>query len=131
MNATPERITFNPFVPLLLLSMAVLLLVVWNLKAAVGQRMAGLRLQEQQEQQVAQAATLENKLRQMMTDLVMLAKRDPSAADLVARYGVTFNPPSGSPLVPAAATPPVPPVTRAPVTPAPASGPAPAAVPAP
>lgn len=115
-NDAPSRETFGPFVPLLILSVALVVFFAWDLSSVVQQRMNGLRIAEQQQQQLVQAADVENKLRQIMIDLVVLAKQNPDAAALVAKYGVAFQPPVGG--QPAAAT-----------APAQAPAPAPAALP--
>ena len=91
MNEPTPRITFSPFVPLLTLALAVLVLLTWDLTVAAKQHVAGLRLMDQQQQQIVQAAAVENKLRQMMLDLVELAKQNTDAATIATRYGVVFN----------------------------------------
>ncbi len=93
MDSEP-KVTFSPFAPLLVLLISVIVVLTWNVAAAVQQRMAGVRITDQQIQQMTQAVEVEGKLRQIMADLVLLAGKDPEAAAITRKYSITFNSPA-------------------------------------
>lgn len=102
MSDSTARPLFGPFVPVLLLALSLTVLLTWEVSVAVQQHVAGLRVADQQQQQFAQAAALENRLRQILQDLVELGGRNAEAAAIVKRYGISFGAPTGA--APAAST---------------------------
>lgn len=103
MSSDPvSRTDFGPFLPLLVLAIALVISLGWTLGGLRAQYGAGLRIEGQQQQQLSQASAMENKLRQMMMELVVLAKQDSDAAGLVAKYGITFQPGPAPAAIPAA-----------------------------
>jgi hypothetical protein len=94
MDHSEHRETFGPFLPLCLLGISVVLLLTWNLYAAIVQRMNTTRLMDQQALQMNQAAQLEEKLQNMMSDLLILALTDVDAKAIVKKYKVTSKEPS-------------------------------------
>lgn len=100
-NQTVEK-SFNAFMPVLLVTLAVTIVFAWNLWIAVNQHTAGVRITAQQDVQTSQAAQLEQKLKAMMGDLVELAKTDMDAETIVKRYRISFNAEAaGAPQAPA------------------------------
>lgn len=90
----PEK-SYSAFLPIVLIALSSLILLGWNLFIVINQHSASLRIIAQQDLQIAQANQVETKLKQMMTDLVDLAKEDTDAATIVKRYGIAFKPPAG------------------------------------
>jgi len=110
MTDSTARPVFGAFVPVLLLALSVFVFLAGDVAVAFQQHLAGLRIADQQQQQFAQAAAIEDRLRQIMQDLVVLGDRNPEAAVIVKKYGISFRP-SAAPGTPA-------PVTAAPDAPA-------------
>ncbi len=84
---------FNPFWPVSLIAVSLLVVLVWNTLLAVQQWHGGYRISVQQEIAVAQTVQAEDKLKAMMMDLIELSKRDQDAKSIVKKYNVTFNQP--------------------------------------
>lgn len=104
MSDSTTRPLFGPFLPILLLALSIFVLLTWEMTVAVQQHMAGLRVADQQQQDFAKAATIENRLRQILQDLVELGERNPDAAIIVKRYGISFGGSAGgAPTVPTTA----------------------------
>lgn len=104
MSDTDSNSGFSAFLPIVLLSIALLTSLTWSLSQAVRQQMTGQRVAEQLEQQKLQAADMENKLRLMMADLVILAQDDKGADAIVKKFKIAFTPatsPQTSPQAPA------------------------------
>jgi hypothetical protein len=93
MNNQVTEKSFSAFLPVALLALASIILLTWNLIIVINQHSNGVRISAQQEIQLAQATQAEAKLKQMMTDLVEMAKDDTDAETIVKRYGIAFNPP--------------------------------------
>ena len=91
MSDSTSRPMFGSFVPVLLLALSLSVFLTWEVTVAVQQHVAGLRIADQQQQQFAQAASFENRLRQILQDLVTLGDRFAEAAVIVKRYGISFG----------------------------------------
>ncbi len=96
MSDPTPRPAFGSFLPLLLLALSSLIFLTWNLTVAVQQHEAGLRIADQQQEQLTQATAVESRLRQMMQDLVDLAGRNADAAAIVKKYGISFRGPAAA-----------------------------------
>lgn len=95
-NPEYQKQTYSPFWPMLLVTLSLALVLLWNLILTVQQCIAAVRLRDQQESMVVQAAQAEERLKQMMVDLLLLAKTDPEAATIVSKYRIAFTPPAAS-----------------------------------
>lgn len=104
-SSQPSAPVFSAFLPVLLLTLGVAIVLIWNLWIALNQHSAGVQIRARQDVQIQQAAQLEGKLRAMMGDLVDLARTDTDAAAIVKRYRIAFSPPDRSvPPVPTPST---------------------------
>lgn len=93
-ETTPKAI--SPFLPLLLVGLSCFVLMGWNLIIVVRQHSDAVKITAQQDMQLAQSAQAEIKLKQMMSDLVTLAKTDTDAETIIKRYGISFSAPAGN-----------------------------------
>jgi hypothetical protein len=91
-NPEPKE-SFGSFLPICLLAVSLALLLSWDLYATVIQRSNGNRLLEQQALQLSQASQLEEKLKAMMSDLLVLALSDADAKAVVKKYKITSSAP--------------------------------------
>ena len=94
MNTQPDEQSYSAFLPVVLITLAVIMLFSWNLMIALNQKSNGARISIQQGLQLAQAAQTEEKLKIMMSDLVDLSKSDKDAEMIVKRYKIAFTPPA-------------------------------------
>ncbi len=101
MNSPLQESAPSAFLPVSLIALSSIVLLTWNLIIVVNQHYNGVRISAQQEIQFAQAVQAETKLKQMMSDLVDLAKTDTDAETIVKRYRIAFTPPAGNPETPA------------------------------
>lgn len=90
-NHEPPVKSYSPFLPLLLLSAAIITLFAWNLMMTINQHSNGVRLSMQQDLQMAEANRTELKLRAIMTDLIELSKTDQDAEKIVKHYKIAIN----------------------------------------
>jgi hypothetical protein len=90
-----NKLDLNVFWPITLLGGALMLVLIWNLIAAVQQYINGLRLQDQQSVVAMQAAQAEQKMQSMLSELVELGKNNSEAQAIVRKYGITINAPAG------------------------------------
>ena len=102
MNTESTSKTFNAFLPVVLIGLSSVILLGWNLIIVVKQHSEAVKITAAQEAQMAQAAQAEIKLKQMMSDLVTLAKTDTDAETIIKRYGISFSAPAANPLAPKA-----------------------------
>ena len=91
MDNQPVVKSYSPFLPVVLIALGVVILLSWNLMLAIKQHSNGLRINGQQELQLAQATNAAEKLQAMMTDLIDLAKTDTDAETIVKRYKIAYN----------------------------------------
>jgi hypothetical protein len=92
MNKTESpTVTFSPFWPLCFMAFSLVIILGWQLTIGVQQYIASLRMADQQAVMATQAAQTESKLQSMMTDLLLLAKTDPEAQTIVAKYNIKMN----------------------------------------
>jgi hypothetical protein len=91
MNRTPTECRCSCFLPFTLLALALLLVLGWNAREAYAVRTSGQQVLQRNVALLEQAAATEGKLRAMLTDLVELAKTDPAAQAIVAKYDIRFN----------------------------------------
>lgn len=94
MNNQSTEKSFSAFAPITLLALGIIILLGWNLYIVVNQHSNGVRISAQQEVQLEQANQTELRLKQMMTELVDLAKDDTDAETIVKRHGIAFTPPA-------------------------------------
>ncbi|MDA1044229.1 MAG: hypothetical protein O3C57_03285, partial [Verrucomicrobia bacterium] len=92
MNNANAKSEFSVFLPVTLLAVALLTSLTWDLTQSVRQRMSGQRVADQQGLQIQQAAEMENKLRVVMEDLVILSKENAGALDIVTKFQIAFTP---------------------------------------
>ena len=93
MNNQVTDKSFSSFLPIALIGVGIIILLGWNLFIVVNQHSNGVKMSVQQDIQLAQATQAETKLKQMMSDLVDLAKENIDAETIVKRHGITFTPP--------------------------------------
>jgi hypothetical protein len=93
-NGTDHPPAFSAFWPICLLSVAFLIYLAWQLTVATQQLFAAVRMSEQQVVLATQAADAERKLQALMTDLILLANKDPDARAIKERYAIRYTPPS-------------------------------------
>ena len=105
MNTDATQKPFSSFLPLLLVGLSSVILLGWNLIIVVKQHSEAVKITAAQESQLVQAAQAEVKLKQMMADLVALAKTDTDAETIIKRYGISFSGPAANATVPKAKTP--------------------------
>lgn len=107
MNNQVTEKSLSAFLPVTLFALTGIILLSWYLYIVINQHSNGVRIIAQLEVQLAQATQAEAKLKQMMTDLVEMAKDDSDAETIVKRYGIAFNPPESAEksLTPSARTP--------------------------
>ena len=98
-NEAPGK-QFSAFIPVCLIAISMLILLAWNLVVVNNQHRAGRQISAQQEAQMAQAGQVEAKLKQMMLDLVDLAKTDTDAETIVKRYNISFTQPAATTAAP-------------------------------
>ena len=87
---TPTH-SHTPFAPLLITLIGLIVLLAWNLRITLIQTSNLQIAQAQLGQASLQSAQTEEKLKAMLTDLLVLAPTDPDAAAIVKRYGIKQN----------------------------------------
>jgi len=110
MNSQPSDKSFSAFPALFLIAASVIILLSWNASQMLSVHSNGVRISVQQDLQLTQASQTEEKLKQMMSDLVELSKSDTDAETIVKRYKIVFNNPTPTKAV----TPTPPPAKSAP-----------------
>ena len=84
----------SPFIPILLLSVALLLLLVWQCIAA-WQTRGNLRTQfEQRKPLVAQSELVQGNVQKLVNDLLILSETDADAKKVVDKYKIRRNQPA-------------------------------------
>jgi hypothetical protein len=84
---------YSAFAPLLIALIGLIVLLSWNLRLTLRQT-SNLQIAKAQLGQVSlQSAQTEEKLKAMLTDLLVLAPDNSDAADIVKRYGIKQNGP--------------------------------------
>ena len=92
MNSTPPNLPssgFSPFLPVLLLSLALIFLLGWQFSNAARQRAGLQRIEQSRAETVKQALAVQADLERLCASLLDLAQTDPAARELVQRYGIT------------------------------------------
>lgn len=97
MSNPESKASFSAFLPLCLLALSLTVLLSWNLYAIRLQWTNANALLEQQAMQLGQAAQLEEKLKAMMSDLLVLALTDADAKAIVKKYKITSSVPVAPP----------------------------------
>ncbi len=96
MNNADTRVSpasYSAFTPLLIALIGLLVLLSWNLRITLIQT-SNLQIAKAQLGQASlQSAQTEEKLKAMLTDLLVLAPDNPDAAAIVKRYGIKQNGP--------------------------------------
>ena len=88
--------TRSAFAPLLITLIGLIVFLAWNLRVAIVQT-RNLRVAEIQVRQASiQSAQTEEKLKAMLTDLLVLVPTDPDAAAIARRYRITQNAPAAA-----------------------------------
>lgn len=102
-NPSPQQtVTFSSFVPFVILSIGIGVVLVWTLVVTV-QEYDGLRRQRDQlENAQFQAVGVEEKMKGLMEGLLTLAESDPDAKAIADKYQVRINQPQAGtqPLTP-------------------------------
>lgn len=93
MDHPEPKADFSAFAPTCLLGVSLVILLGWNLYAMTVQRGVASRALEQQMLQLAQAAQVEEKLKVMMSDLLVLAVDDADARAIVQKYNIKSSVP--------------------------------------
>lgn len=90
-NTSP---TSSPFIPVLLLSVAMVLLLVWQCFLAWNTR-SNLRTQfEQRKQLVSQSQLVQGNVQKLINDLLNLSETDADAKKVVDKYNIRRNAPA-------------------------------------
>lgn len=113
MNNAPapqQTVTFSAFLPVLVLSLALGVILVWTLVVSVYEYSAANRQRDQLVTAQFQAAGVEQKIKSLMEGLLTLAETDPDAKAIAEKYQIKFNPPASGtqPLTPGKTGTPVP-----------------------
>ncbi|MEM1158827.1 MAG: hypothetical protein AAF649_12160 [Verrucomicrobiota bacterium] len=84
----------SPFIPILMLSVAMLLLLIWQCVVA-WQTRGNLRTQfEQRKPLVAEAQRVQSNVQKLVNDLLILSETDADAKKVVDKYQIRRNPPA-------------------------------------
>jgi len=84
----------SPFIPILMLSVALLLLLIWQCIAA-WQTRGNLRTQfEQRKALVAQSELVQGNVQKLVNDLLILSEEDSDAKKVVDKYKIRRNAPA-------------------------------------
>lgn len=98
----------KPFIPLVLLSVSVISLFIWNLKN-ISQQQSALQATKLKwenatqtdipklEEQAKQSKQIQSNLEKLVLDLMETAKTDPDAKAIVAKYNIRQQAPAASP----------------------------------
>jgi hypothetical protein len=90
-DTSPSR--HSPFVPVLILSLALNLFLAWQFSGASQQRSSLRQLQQTREAMITQSRAVQSDLQQLCIGLLELAQTDPAARELVQRYGISPSAP--------------------------------------
>lgn len=119
MNNTPpslpssqQSVTFDVFLPVAILSLALAIILVWTLVVSSFEYAAANRQRDQLISAQVQANGVEQKVKSLMEGLLNLAETDSDAKAIAEKYQIRFNQPAG------AAAQPLTPVRTAPAAPA-------------
>ena len=84
----------SPFIPILLLSVAMVLLLIWQCIVAWNTR-GNLRTQfEQRKPMVAQSELVQGNVQKLINDLLLLSETDADAKKVVDKYQIRRNAPA-------------------------------------
>jgi hypothetical protein len=92
MNApanSPATPALSPFLPVLLLSLALIFMLAWQLLNTSRQRSSLKQTQQSRAATVQQAKGIQAELERLCDELLTLAQTDPAARELVQRYGIS------------------------------------------
>jgi cytochrome oxidase assembly protein ShyY1 len=92
MNApsrTPAGPALSPFLPVLLLSLALIFMLGWQLLNTSRQRSSLKQIQESRAATVQQAKGIQAELQRLCDELLTLAETDNATRELVQRYGIS------------------------------------------
>jgi hypothetical protein len=85
----PAAPALSPFLPVLLLSLALIFMLAWQLLNTSRQRSNLKQIQESRAATVQQAKSVQAELERLCDELLTLAQTDPAARELVQRYGIS------------------------------------------
>ena len=87
----------SAFLPVFLSSLALLIFFIWQLSLVWGQKSALSKVEEAQKPVVARAIQAQTELQGLATDLLLLAKTDQVAQQIVTAYGIAQSGPTQAP----------------------------------
>lgn len=87
----------SAFIPLCLLSLALLLVLSWQVFLSLQIRSNARAQFEQRKQLVEQSTRVQGSLESIVNDLLKLAETDRDAKTVVDKYGIRRNTPAGEP----------------------------------
>jgi hypothetical protein len=94
----PTTVTRNPLIPILILTLAVLLLQVPEIISLERLHRQPRQAQMEQLERNAQATReTDARIESLLLQLVDLAKKDPDARAIVMKYGIQYTPPPSPP----------------------------------
>ncbi|MDX6765497.1 MAG: hypothetical protein SFU85_01770 [Candidatus Methylacidiphilales bacterium] len=94
MSEYSEESSFDAFLPLTLLSLALCLILGWQIFNAIQTRSAMTNQFQQRKQLVDQSAKVQSGLEAMINDLLTLADNDKDAKAIVDKYQIRRNAPT-------------------------------------
>jgi len=95
-QSSPSSSASSPFIPILLVSVAMVLLLLWQCFVAWNTR-GNLRTQfEQRKQLVTQAELVQGNVQKLVNDLLLLSETDADAKKVVDKYNIRRNPPAAN-----------------------------------
>jgi outer membrane biosynthesis protein TonB len=98
-NNTPEKpaYTFDAFVPIILISASLLILLVWNVAVLVRDVNNAMLVRTQQNVARAQAVGAEEQMKALMMELLGMAQADQDAKAITDKYQIRYNAPAQQP----------------------------------
>jgi hypothetical protein len=96
-SSTPSQSSgHSPFVPVLLVELALIVVLAWQFANASRQRSALRQIEQSRAGMVEQSRAVQGDLQRLASGLLDLAQTDPDARELVQRYGIgrTQSPPN-------------------------------------
>jgi hypothetical protein len=100
MNPDQNRQPHSSFWPLALLAVSFCILLVWQVTVSAQQYLNGIRLRDQQVALAQQATQAEENLKNMMMELLDMAKTDADALAITKTHRITYNAPAQPALPP-------------------------------
>jgi len=95
MNETTQPTTAtcgNPFLPIVLLALSLIIVLGQNLLAVREQKAALNQMIDQQKPAIEQSRQVQARFQKMMMELLQLAQTDADAKTVAAKYGISYTP---------------------------------------